>query len=762
MGYHFYLRTLCMALSVLLLLAGCNSKTTSHVEVEDPASWVNPIIGTDGKGHTFPGAAMPFGMVQLSPDTKFGGWKRCSGYHYSDSTIRGFSHTHFSGTGVGDLGDFIVMPTTGEIELQRGPANHPDSGYRSRFSHEDESARPGYYSVKLKDYGIKAQLTATKRAGLHKYTFPESDSAHIIFDLSFGVKSWGTNKTKWSYLRIPNDSTIMGYRISSKWAKNRPVYFAARCSKPFEAYGIADANQKFLQKKQWQGKALKAFLNFKTQPQEEILLKVGISGVSMENALMNLQAEIPHWKFSQIKNKAYNAWNKELQNIHIAAQDSIKQIFYTAMYHSMIHPSLYTDVNGEYAGADFNVHQAEDFTNYTVFSLWDTYRALHPLFTLIQQQRTNDFIHSMLEHQDQFVHGILPKWSFHRNETWCMIGYHAVPVIADAYLKGIRQYNTSEAMDAMLQTATSDVYMKNGIYTELGYLPIDQYEEAASKTLEYAFDDWCVARMAKEMGKDSVYHTFEERSMYYQHLYDSATGFMRARNTAGGFDTRNPADTFDPFHAHYGHDYTEANAWQYLWYVPHDVQGLMDLMGGQQSFAHKLDSLFTVTPDRETQSTHDISGKIGQYAHGNEPSHHIAYLYNDAGQPWKTQEKVSTIMRTFYKTGPAGLSGNEDCGQMSAWYIFSAMGFYPVNPASGMYYIGTPLLDSATVKLGNGKTFTMIARNLSKDNKYIQSATLNGRSYDRLRIAHKTIMKGGTLVFEMGDQPNKQWGHMNK
>jgi predicted alpha-1,2-mannosidase len=709
----------------------------------DVTDYVDPMIGTDGSGHTFPGVVLPHGMVQLSPDTDVGGWKRCSGYHYSDSTIVGFSHTHISGTGVGDLGDVMIMPVTGRLYLQRGT----DTTYRSGFVHEDEEASVGYYSVFLKDYGIKAELTATVRAGMHRYTFPQADSVYFVIDYTHRVKSW-RGKTKWGFIKIPDDSTILGYRINEGWARTRTMYFAMRFSSPFQRGRDTkiDAHEE-----------LKYFVKYSTDKDEQILVKVAVSPVSMKNAMQNLEQEMPGWNFDEIVHAARKAWNKELSAIRIEADEKTKRIFYTSLYHAHIHPSVYMDVNGEYRGLDQEIHRARDYTNYTVFSLWDTYRAWHPLMTIIDTERTNSYIRSMLAHYQQSVYNMLPIWSLQAWETWCMIGYHSIPPIADAYLKGIRGYDARLALKAMVNTASSAFYQGLGDYMRLGYVPAN-HREPVSRTLEFAYDDWCIAQMAGALGEKAINADFSRRASFYQNVFDNSTGFMRAKDSLGVFTTRNPSGIFDPLYAHYGHDYTEGNAWQYSWYVPHDVSGLVALMGGNDAFEKKLDSLFLLEPEKNDDAPHDISGLIGQYAHGNEPSHHIAFLYNWVLKPWKTQEIVHRIMTEYYDDVPDGICGNEDCGQMSAWYLFNAMGFYPVNPANSVYVFGCPVVERAEICLENGKTFTVKVQNPGRAHKYIQTVILNGNEYKRTWISHRDIMAGGELVFVMGAHPaTKPW-----
>jgi predicted alpha-1,2-mannosidase len=747
-----------------------SSKVSVKVEDDNgktPFDYVNPFIGTSGEGHTYPGATVPFGMVQLSPETDAppfrGGFRWCAGYQYDDTSILGFAHTHFSGTGHSDMGDILMMPTVGPLQLDPGPKDNPDAGYRSRFSRDQESAQPGYYSVVLKDHNIKAELTTTNRVGFHKYTFPHSDNAHIILDLVSSIYNYD-GKVLWSQIRVENNTTVTGFRQTKGWAPNRYVYFAMQFSKPFESYGIVNETEetykgfgktgKLLENyPDVSGRKLKGYFNFKTAEGEAIYVKVAISAVGIDGALKNLQAEVPVWDFDGAREAAKRAWTKELNKIVVEGSQKEKENFYTAAYHTMLAPVTYMDVDGRYRGVDQNIHVAKGFTNYHIFSLWDTYRAAHPLFTITQPQRDGEIIQSMLVHQQQSVHKILPVWSFGSNETWCMIGYHAVPVIADAYLKGIRNYDVPAAFAAVKSSATYAPYGGLEHYMKYGYVPIDLEKEGASKTLEYAYDDWTIAQMAQALGKKEDHAVFSKRAASFRNIYDPNTGFMRAKKSDGNF--REP---FDPIYAQYGSDYTEGNAWQYTWYVPQDVQGLINLMGGREKFVEKLDALFVLKADEEKfKHVEDIAGLIGQYAHGNEPSQHIAYLYNYAGMPWKTQERINQIMNNLFNNTPDGISGNEDCGQMSAWYIFSSMGFYPVCPGSLEYVIGKPSLKKAVIHLDQGRTFAIIANNLSDRNIYIQSVTLNGRKHEKSYIRHEDLMKGGTLAFEMGPEPNKQW-----
>ncbi len=697
--------------------------------------FVNPFIGTGGHGHTFPGASVPFGMVQLSPDTRLEGWDGCSAYHGSDSAIYGFSHTHLSGTGCSDYGDILLMPATGKVDLK-------NYGYAARFDKKDEQASPGYYKVQFADKPVLAELTATLRCGMHRYIFLSADTGSVVLDLKH------RDKVLESGLKIIGGDEVEGFRISQAWAQKQMIYFVMKFSKPFIKSTTAINGQLSPEIRESAGTDLKALFSFGNLQNKPLLVKVGISGVSIEGARKNLEAELAGWNFDSVANNAALVWNKELGKIK--AEDGTHDqmvVFYTALYHTMLQPNIYSDVDGQYRGRDLQVHQADGFNYYTVFSLWDTYRAAHPLYTIIDRKRTNDFIKTFLRQYDEG--GMLPVWELSGNETGCMIGYHAVPVIADAWLKGIRDYDGTKALEAMKHSANED-HLGLKYYKTRGYIPADIEGESVSKTLEYAYDDWCIAMMAKAMEKKDDFKTFIARAQNYKNVYDRITGFMRAKSNETWFTPFDPAEV--------NFNYTEANSWQYSFYVPQDVGGLIMLMGGRDKFAAKLNDLFNADSKTTGRDQSDITGLIGQYAHGNEPSHHMAYLYNYAGTPWKTQELVHRICNNFYKNSPDGLIGNEDCGQMSAWYVFSALGFYPVNPASGIYVLGSPVFPKTTISLENGKTLVIRAINVNEKNFYIQSVALNGKPHIKTFILHDEIMKGGELVFNMGPQPNKAWG----
>ncbi len=775
MVIHGYIRYMMVVgvMAIYVLQVGCQkTNRTGEVPQNDtfrdeagltPYDYVDPFIGTGGEGHTYPGATVPFGAVQVSPDTDVKYFRQsfpwCAGYQYADSTIMGFSQTHFSGTGHSDLGDILIMPLTGELQLNPGPASAPDSGYRSRFSHDREMAEPGYYRVELLDDDILVELTATDRVGLHQYTFSAADTGRIILDLTQSIYNYD-DKVRWAYLRVENDSLVTGYRQTCGWAPDRYVFFAISFSRPFNTYGMVrddkleyygfGPRQVRLQNyPERGGRKIKAYFNFPDPSKEKILVKVSLSSVDVAGALNNMNTECPGWDFEDVRQSAREKWNHELNRIVIDGSPESKTIFYTSVYHTLLAPVIYMDADRRYRGLDQQIHLAGDFTNYTIYSLWDTYRATHPLFTITQPDRVPDMICSMLAHYDQSAHHILPVWSFHGNETWCMIGYHAGSVIADAYLKNIRGFDAEHAFEAMKASATYGPYDGLEHYMKYGFVPVDKEPEGASKTLEYAYDDWAIAQMARSMGKEDDYRYFLNRSTSFHAIWDSQSGFMRAKRSDSTF--REP---FDPFYAQYGGDYTEGNAWQYTWYVPHDPEGLIRLMGGPEFFVSRLDSLFILEAGREKYGhVEDIAGLIGQYAHGNEPSQHIAYLYVYAGMPWKTQERIHQIMQNLFDDTPFGICGNEDCGQMSAWYIFSSLGFYPVCPGSGQYVIGTPAVDEASIYLENGNVFTIKATNRSDKNIYIQSMSLNGKPYSRYYLDHATLMNGGELEFTMGPEP---------
>lgn len=728
--------------SLALLAAACGRNSGP----ENLTRFVDPHIGTGGHGHVFMGANVPYGAVQLGPTSIPQTWDWVSGYHVSDTTVIGFAHTHLNGTGIGDLSDISLMPVTGDVTLARGTEDDPQSGMWSYFSHANEQVRPGYYATRLDRYGIDVELTATKRVGLHKYTFPASDDAAVVIDLENGT-CWDAPVE--GYLTVVNDHTVCGYRYSTGWANDQRVYFTAEFSKPFKSFelyeGGADGGPRsgeLLKGQRVYGRA-----SFDTREDETIFVKVAISPVSIENARLNMQYELPDWDFAQTVRRAEDSWNNELNKVRISTQDeSVKRIFYTALYHTMVAPSEFCDVNRDYRGADGQIYQNAPFVNYTTFSLWDTYRAAQPLMTILHPERMPDIVNTMLHICEQ--QGKLPVWHLMGCETDCMVGNPGIPVVADAVLKGVGGFDREKAYEAL---KTSAMLPERGmdLRMQYGYIPCDLFNESVAYDMEYALADWSVAQVAKELGKEVDYAYFLDRSKSYKHHFDRNSGFMRGTDSKGAF--REP---FSPFAStHREDDYCEGNGWQYTWLVPHDVEGLQECFGSRERFIEKLDSLFIVSSDITGDNTSpDISGLIGQYAHGNEPSHHIVYLYTMVGQPWKTAEKVREILTTLYHDQPDGLSGNEDVGQMSAWYVLSSLGFYQVEPAGGRYFFGSPLVDKAELKVRDG-VFTVTARNNSAENKYIQRVTLNGAPYAKAYIDHKDIAAGGVLEFEMGSEP---------
>jgi predicted alpha-1,2-mannosidase len=758
--------------AVLVLAVAASGGTAPDVAAEPGGAAyaaVDPFIGTGGEGHTFPGAVVPFGMIQLSPDTQIKprsegfGWS--AGYRYEDHTIVGFSHTHFSGTGHSDLGDVLLTPIAGEVRFERGEPDQPGSGYTSRFRHATEIAQPGYYAVTLDDYDVRAELTASARVGVHRYHFPAGRSAHVLIDLRTSMYDY-PGKVLWARLRLRPDGTVSGFRETRGWAPGRQLYFALRFSTTPSGHEFRNTETEILYKgfpppaereprarAQLEGRQLVGAFDFAATAGGTLIVKVAISPVSEESAIANL-AEVPGFDFDAVRRAARERWTQALSAIEVVGPAPLERSFYTALYHALQAPSLFMDSDGGFRGPDNAVHRAAGFTNYSTFSLWDTYRALHPLLTLVQsEQRTDDIVQSLLAAQRASPFGLLPVWAFHGLETWCMIGYHAVPVIADAWMKGIRGYDADAALAAMVATATYGPYGGLAAYMQLGYVPIDAEGEAVSKTLEYAFDDWTIARMAQGMGRGEIAAAFYRRAANWRNVFDPASGFMRARRRDGAF--REP---FDPARSGYGTDYTEGNAWQYSWYVPQDVAGLVQAHGGTEALLGKIDQVFDAKVDPQVFAhMEDITGLIGWYAHGNEPSHHIAYLYAAAGEPWRTQARLAAIMNSQYAPRPDGLAGNDDLGQMSAWFIFTALGFYPLAPASNEYIIGRPFLERATLNLPTGKRFTIIAQGVDDAHPYIAGVSLNGQPLGRAFLRHEEIMAGGELRFTMRATPNRDW-----
>jgi len=747
-------------LCMLLLASGIGLFSCAEQNLpKEYTDSVNVFIGTGGHGHTFPGATLPHGMVQLSPDTRLLGWDACSGYYYDDTSIMGFTHTHLSGTGIGDYGDILFMPVVGEKPLIAGTAENPDEGYRSRFSHEQESARPGYYQVLLRDDSINVELTATLRAGLHRYTYPKASDARLIVDMEPTIHGHQHPVTQ---IRVVNDSTIAGMKYTVGWAKHHYVYFYAVFSSPFD-YKLYSGTEYQSDSTSVTVNTAKAVMSFRNLPADgRVLAKVGISSVDEEGARLNVEAEIPNWDFEGVMKQANTVWNEALGKIDIETSDNdSRTVFYTSLYHAFIQPSLASDVDGRYRTMGHEIKQDASYTNYTVFSLWDTFRAAHPLYTIVTPEQNQAFIRSLLRKYDEG--GILPKWELASNETGTMIGYHAVSVIADAMMKKQCDFDVKKALEACIRSSVYDTtgvtpmmerQILNGklmpvsikYKNELGYIPCDKVGGSVSQGLEFAYNDWLIAQMMKEHNRKDLYDKYMELSRNYRNYFDPETKLMRGRLSDGSWIT-----PFDPVSVQRPSNYVEGNAWQWAWFVPQDVEGLMELVGGQKYFEAHLDTLFTTSSELtgDPNAAADVTGMIGQYAHGNEPSHHIPYLYNYAGAPRKTQALVDHILRTLYHNDPNGLSGNEDVGQMSAWYALSAMGFYSFCPGRPIYEIGRPIFDKVTIHLSNGKDFVIQAKNNSVENKYIRSMKLNGEDLAEPRFSHFDLMKGGELIFEM-------------
>lgn len=737
-----------------ILIVSCAKKTeTLTSKNENVSSYVDPFIGTGGHGHTYPGATVPFGMLQVSPVNGISEWDWCSGYHYSDDVAIGFSHLSLSGTGIGDLADILFMPVNKAVDLSTNPISRDSIPYKSSYSHKNEKATPGYYQVFLENHNVNVELTTSKRTAYHKYTFKEGDTQSVVINLGFAI-NW--DKSIETFLKVEDEHTISGYRYSTGWAKNQKVFFVAKFSKPIVNYKLyADGNT--TDKDLVKGIKTSTQLFFDGAKNKELLAKVALSSVSVENAKDNLDAK--EETFETTKSEAETLWNSALSQIVVETPtDSLKTIFYTALYHAQLAPVTFSDKNGQFRLENDSIVTAKNYTAYSTLSLWDTFRAEHPLLTLIAPDRVSDMVNSMLAFYD--TKKILPVWTLYGNETNTMTGYHSIPVIVDAYQKGIRGFDAEKAYEAMKNTMMQD---DRGLiyYKKYGFIPYSLLDESVTITLEYAYDDWSVAQMARALGKEADYQYFLNRSKAYQQLFDKKSGFMRGKSVDG----KSWNAPFDPKHSNHREqtDYTEGNAWQHSWFVPQAVDDLIAIHGGNEIFTSRLEKLFTesseITGDNVSA---DITGLIGQYAHGNEPSHHIAYMFNHANQPWRTQYWARHIMDTQYNTTPNGLSGNEDCGQMSAWYVLSSIGLYPMNPASGEYEIGSPIFEKSTIKLPENKTFMIEAEYVSHTNFYIQSATLNGKPFTKTTLSHQDILKGGTLHFVMGNKPNKNWGIKNK
>ena len=766
---HIAIHAGSIALGVLFLCHPAKTAGQEPLSGQAKLAFVDPLIGTGPDGHTFPGATVPFGMVQLSPDTQIRPFKQsykwASGYRYEDTTILGFSHTHFSGSGHSDLGDVLLQPISGEVRLDPGDSDKPESGYRSTFSHKQERAQPGYYAVDLLDYGIHAELTASARVGVHRYTFPAGKPAHVLVDLRSSIYNY-SGKVLWSRLRIREDGTVTGMRETRGWAPGRQLYFAMRFSQPMEQHSLYDREPQPVEYHGFktpgtspentqaiEGRGLVAVFGFKTQARP-LVVKVALSPASEENAIANMDAEVPGFDFDAVHAAATTAWATEFQRIDITASPDMEKNLYTAVYHALQSPNLTMDVDGSYRGPDNQVHHATGFHFVSNLSLWDTFRAEQPLMTLIEpEERTSDLVNSLLASRLESQFGILPIWQEEGIETWCMIGYHAVPEIADATMKGIHGFDREEALRAVVASATYGPYGSLDEYMKFGYVPVDHDDEAASKTVEYAFDDWTIARMAGALKHGDVTDTFTKRAANWRNNFNVKDGFVEPRFANG--DYRVP---FDPAKAGAGSGFTEGNSWQYSWFQPQDEQGLIDLLGGNAQLTAKLDAMFDAKVDpHQYADVEDISGMIGQYIHGNEPSHHLAYLYVYAQAPARTQERLRQIVESQYRPAPDGLVGNDDLGQMSAWLLFTALGFYPVAPGSNEYVIGRPFVDEATLHLPNAKTFKVVAEHLDSSNAYVKSVTLNGQPLSRLFLRHEEIMQGGELRFLMSTKDKATW-----
>lgn len=737
--------------------------------------YVNPMVGTKSMGHTFPGACAPFGIVQLSPDTEQvlhnidgvyqkEAYEYCAGYQYDDTTIIGFSHTHFNGTGHSDLGDILVMPTTGEVKLSMGTENHPEDGFRSRFSHSNEKSEVGYYSVLLEDYGVIAELTASERVGVHRYTFPKSaKEGHIIIDLDYGIYNY-EGKVLMANLRVEDEYTVSGYRITRGWSRMNYTHFMIKFSKPIVRYGCQN-KEEVQYKGFWRkfdmtenfpemfGKHLTAYFDFDFSDGQPLEMHVALSPVDCLGAKKNYEAETAGKSFDEVRKSTQDKWEEALSIIEYDASEERKNVFYTSLYHTMINPSIYQDVDGRYRGIDHNIHQSkEGETNYTIFSLWDTFRAEHPLMTLLRPTISTQFLNSMLNHYKQSVHKALPIWSHMGNENWCMIGYHATSILVDGIVKGL-DIDNDLALAACVNSSNLDYYDGIKEYKALGYVPFERSASSASMTLEYAYDDWAIQELARKMGRKDIQSTYAKRALNYLNLFDPSLGFVRPKYSNGRFK-----EDFDLLDTQ-GQGFIEGNSWNYSFFVPHDVKGLIQQMSGEKEFVSRLDSLFTMhLPAKYYAETEDINeeGLMGNYVHGNEPSHHVAYLYKWTNEPWKSEARVHEIMYEMYQDKVDGLSGNDDCGQMSAWYIFSALGFYPVCPGSEQYVIGSPMGNGAKIHLENGNAFMIRVRNASPENVYVKSITLNGKPYKKHFITHADLLHGGVMEFEMSPHPEER------
>lgn len=744
-----------MKLRICTLIATSCVALSGTAQNEKLTEYVNPMVGTDGYGNVYPGAQIPFGGIQISPDTDAKYYDAAAGYKYNHTSILGFSLTHLSGTGIPDLGDFLFISGTGDMKLEPGSRENPDEGYRSRYTHDEEQATPNYYAVRLQDYGVKAEMTAGLRSGMFRFTYPKSEKSFIMIDMNHTL--W--QSCEWANLRMENDSTITGYKLVKGWGPERHVYFTAVFSRKLTGLRFMQDKKpvyntsRFRSDREAWGKNLMACLSFATEEGDEVIVKTAISSVSTAGAKMNMR-ELDGLTFDGLKEKGVDLWEKELQKYRITADRKTKETFYTSAYHAALHPFVFQDADGSFRGLDKNIEQAKGFTNYTTFSLWDTYRALHPWFNLVHQDINADIANSMLAHFDKSVEKMLPVWSFYGNETWCMIGYHAVSVLADMIVKGVKGFDYERAYEAMKTTALNEHYDCLPDYIRNGYVPFDKEAESVSKTLEYAYDDYCIAQAAKALGKTDDYRYFLNRSLSYQTLIDPETKYMRGRDSQGNWRTPfTPIAYQGPGSVNGWGDITEGFTMQYTWTVPHDVQGYINL-AGKKLFEKRLDDLFTVELPDDIPGAHDIQGRIGGYWHGNEPCHHIAYLYNYLGKPWKCQKWIREIVARFYGNEPGSLSGNDDCGQMSAWYMFNCVGFYPVAPSSNVYNIGSPCVEALSIRMSNGKEIKMTTENWSEENVYIKELYVNGKKYDKSYLTYEDVQAGITLHFVMSGKPN--------
>ena len=742
-----------------VILAAIATVATLGAAAERLTDYVNPFVGTDGYGNVYPGAQTPFGGIQISPDTDENFYDCASGYKWNRQSIQGFSLTHLSGTGIPDMGDFLFMPGVGEAKLAPGTDENPDAGYRSRFVHEQEQAKPGYYRVQLTDYGVNAEMTAGVRSGIMRFTYPRADSAFILLDMNHTLLF----ECVWANLRVENDSTITGYKLVKGWGPERHIYFTATFSKPIENFRIYREGKpviyntnRFRSTLEAWGKELKMVVRFATTEGDAVSVRTAISATSTAAARMNME-ELRGKSFEQVRSEAEAAWEEELSKYTITGTREQKETFYTSAYHAALAPFIYNDADGRFLGLDKNIEEGRGFTNRTVLSLWDTYRAFHPLLNLVHRDVQADVANSMLAHYDRSTEHLLPFWSFASNETWCMIGYHAASVLADMICKDVAGFDHERAFEAMVTTAMNEHYDCLPEYRTLGYVPLDKEAESVSKTLEYAYDDYAIAMAAKKLGKEKEYEYFMNRALSYQNLYDPTTSYMRGKDSNGEWRTPfTPVAYQGPGSVNGWGDITEGFTVQYHWSVPQDVQGLINLMG-KEKFRTRLDSLFQHELPKDIPGAHDIHGRIGAYWHGNEPCHHVAYLYNYIGEGWKCQKWVRRVIDEFYGNQPGSLCGNDDCGQMSAWYIFNCMGFYPVCPASGYYNIGSPALPSMKVRMSNGKYITVTTRNWSKEAVYVERVKVNGRPYTKSYLTWEDVNAGIEIEFTMSAKPNKKW-----